>query len=141
MIVARISRTLLPLVALLVALLGLPGTASAASAAPIAYNTKTQWLTADPDSSLPQSCVQRRITLASGHYDWGIIGAAERPDLYLGAGGYTWKDCLTPEDGYYIQQSSLDPDNPAWQTIFLTDYWFLADSQTMQWGSYLDPHF
>ncbi|MCT2588398.1 hypothetical protein LHJ74_00290 [Streptomyces sp. N2-109] len=138
----RIARTFLSLMALLgVAILTVPGTALAAPTADPAYNTKTQHLTSEPTSDMPESCIERSITLASGYYDWRIKGAAERPDLYLGAGRYTWKDCLIPGDGFYVQQSSLNPDNPDWDTILLTDYWFLAYSGSHQWGSSLLPHF
>ncbi|SOD62867.1 hypothetical protein SAMN06297387_10830 [Streptomyces zhaozhouensis] len=61
--------------------------------------------------------------------------------MHLGADTYTWKDCLIPGDGYHVQQSTLHPDTPDWDEALLTDYWFLYDSQEIQWGSSLDPHF
>ncbi|MGY0055140.1 hypothetical protein ACWY4P_00900 [Streptomyces sp. LZ34] len=140
---ARISRILLSVMALLgVAILSTPGTASAAQDYPTAYNTKTQYLKAQPTSDMPKSCVERHITLLGGDYDWGqILGAGDRPNLYLGAGAYTWEDCLYPDDDFYIHQTKLNPDNPDWDEISLTESVFLADSDSYTWGSYLDPRF
>jgi hypothetical protein len=41
-----------------------------AAAYPTAYNIKTQYLTATPDDSMALSCVERRVYLAEGQYDW-----------------------------------------------------------------------
>lgn len=141
-IVARILQRLIAGTALLgVATLGASGTASAADTA---HNRKTQYLTAEPTSDMPTSCVERRIKLATGYYDWKMEHHSSeegRHDFRIGAGWYTWKDCLYPYDGFYVQQSTLNPDNPDWDTAILTDSWSLAFSQSIQWGSKLDPHF
>ncbi|RKN45744.1 hypothetical protein [Streptomyces hoynatensis] len=145
---ARIPRGLLTVTALLgLAALAAPGAAAASDASdasaqdhPTAYNTKEQFLTADPERGMDTSCVERRISLGSGDYVWGIIGAGERT-LYLGSGTYTWKDCLIPDDGFYVQQSTLNPDNPDWDTAILTDTWSMYGDQIAEWGSFLDPQF
>ena len=140
---ARISRILAAATALLgLSALGAPGALAAAGSPqaqdyPTAYNTKEQWLTADPERGMPTSCVERRITVASGSYRWGILGAGERT-LYLGADTYTWRDCLIPDDGFYVQQSTLNPDNPDWDQALLTDTWHLYGDQVAEWGSFLD---
>ncbi|MBE8524816.1 hypothetical protein ILP97_46305 [Amycolatopsis sp. H6(2020)] len=139
----RLLRILSTLTALLGAIaLGVPGAASAAPAAEIAHNTKSQYLTNRPTSGLPKSCVERRISLATGRYDWAQQGGpGERLDLYLGAGWYAWKDCLEPRSGYYRHTTSLNPDNPDWQTIELRGDWKPAVAGPWTWGSYLDPRF
>jgi hypothetical protein len=140
---ARISRVLLAGTALLaVAVLGAPSAASAEQDFPTAFNTREQWLTADPTPVDDTACVDRRVELASGHYDWDQwLGNAQRLDVYLGAGWYTWEDCLIPEDGYYVQETSLNPDNPEWDTIRLEDSFRLTQHGTYTWGSILDPRF
>ncbi|WP_329474880.1 hypothetical protein OG555_24515 [Kribbella sp. NBC_01484] len=60
--------------------------------------------------------------------------------IRLGAGDYTWTDCLKPKDGYYIHTSTLDPDNPAWETASVSQslyfYRALPEGDTT-WGSQL----
>ena len=131
----------LPLVVAGALLIGLAGPASAA---PIAYNTKTQFLTARPTDNLATSCVQRRIALAGATYEWGAYtGGAYFPERGIGirAGNYTWKDCLDPKNGYYQHSSWLDPDAAGLPTASWTDTVTLSASGTIQWGSYLDPPF
>ncbi|MFI9588103.1 hypothetical protein ACIHCQ_41420 [Streptomyces sp. NPDC052236] len=128
------------------AVLSTPGTASAAPAAVTAKNIKTQYLTDKPTGDMPNSCVERRIYLASGNYDWGHVrGSTDtvvRPNLYLGAGWYTWGDCLDPAwGGYYIHSTWLDPDNPDWKSINITSDLEIPASGAWTWGSFLDPRF
>ncbi|WP_210583438.1 hypothetical protein [Streptomyces sp. GESEQ-35] len=136
---ARILRRLIPVTAVLgVAVLGMPGTASAAETA---YNIKVQYLEARPSGG-QQSCVQRRISLASGYYDWSQqVGQGERLNVYLGKGDYTWTDCLRPVWGYYSHTTTLEPDNPDWSQINLLDDVTLDASDDYAWGSKLDPRF
>ncbi|MDT0265702.1 hypothetical protein RM844_05285 [Streptomyces sp. DSM 44915] len=143
---ARISRTLVTLTCLLgAAALGAPGTAAAAPAAAdaeTAYNTKTQELTHQPTPTMPESCVERTITLAAGTYDWGqTLADGHRPDFQLGAGEYRWQDCLYPDGDFYTQQTTLDPANPDWDAVDLTETVTLTETREYTWGSYLDPQF
>ncbi|WP_101790138.1 hypothetical protein [Nonomuraea indica] len=123
-------------------------TPAAAAEAVTAYNYKIQYLVAEPDDSMETSCVQRRIELAAGNYDWAQFfnGGADvmRPNMYLGAGWYTWTDCLDPNgsDAYdYFHTTTLDPDNPSWETATISGPWWLADSKNVGWGSRLAPLF
>jgi hypothetical protein len=122
------------------ALVAPPGTAQAAA---IAYNQKNQFLTAYPADSMATSCKSRRIWLASGTYDWGQLMATHsylvRPDMYLGAGWYTWKDCLDPKDSYYSHTTWLDPDNPNWVTASINGLWNLTYSGNYNWGFHPRP--
>lgn len=143
----RVRYGLLSVMALVcVALLGAPGAASAAPTDyPTAYNTKTQYLVSNPHSGMAGSCVSRRITLGTGHYDWGhVMGARQtvvRANLYLGQGVYTWEDCLWPHDGFYVQTTSLNPDNPDWDTVYLSEDLDVRSTGTWTWGGFLDPRF
>ncbi|GAA2809840.1 hypothetical protein GCM10020219_097140 [Nonomuraea dietziae] len=119
-------------------------TPAAANSNPTAYNTKTQYLTNSPIDSMPGSCVQRRVYLASGHYNWALIMNKavdpRRSNFWVGAGWYSWADCLDPiSGGQYLHTSTLDPDNANWQTVAVSDKWFLGKSGNTSWGSYLDP--
>jgi hypothetical protein len=106
-----------------VAVLGAPTTASAADEFPTAYNTKTQLLTNKPESGMDASCASRRISLIAGDYDWEqTLALGSRSNLRLGSGMYTWEDCLYPDDGFYVQQTTLNPDTKGWETISLTDW-------------------
>ncbi|WP_413099165.1 hypothetical protein [Streptomyces sp. Inha503] len=141
-IVARISRITLALTALLgVAVLSAQSPASAAAQDnPTAFNTREQFLDAHPTPIMDKVCIDRRIELAAGNYDWNqVLGDAKRSNVYLGAGWYTWEDCLIPDDGFYRQETSLNPDNSDWQTIRLKDDERLTQSAIFTWGSYLDP--
>lgn len=139
----RTPRILLSAMALLGgAALSVPGTASAADDFPTAYNTKTQYLKDPPTSDMDTSCVERQIFVTSGDYDWGqILGSGKRPNFRLGAGDYTWQDCLYPDDDFYVHQTTLDPKNPHWDSVSLTTSVFLSRSGDFRWGSYLDPKF
>ncbi|WP_336214905.1 hypothetical protein [Nonomuraea sp. LPB2021202275-12-8] len=120
-------------------------TTGVSDAAPVAYNYKTQYLTQNPVDSMGTSCVDRPIQLAAGNYNWAqfLGGAVDivRPNFYLGAGRYTWTDCLDPKDGYYVQTTWLNPDNPNWPTASASGPWTLYSSGNFTWGSYLDPLF
>ncbi|TDC23289.1 hypothetical protein E1265_13165 [Streptomyces sp. 8K308] len=136
---ARTSRTLLAGAALTtMAVLGSPGTASAAQDHPTAYNTKTQFLDASPDSGMAMSCVERSIYLATGDYRWGHVWADGGEPIRLPAGTYTWTDCLDPQNGYYTQQSRLRGPGGTYDLI---ESWQLWEDGTYEWGSYLDPQF
>ncbi|MEV6130510.1 hypothetical protein AB0M05_27310 [Streptomyces violaceusniger] len=142
---ARISRILMLTALFGAAALVVPGAASAVPAtvtAETARNTKTQELTNNPNSGMPESCVERRISLATGTYDWAQIGGlGERSNLNLGQGWYTWKDCLDPGNGSYDHTTWLNPDNPDWETIELHGEWKPEVPGNWQWGSFLDPRF
>ena len=116
-----------------------------AQAAKTAYNTKTQWLSGRPNNSMPRSCVERPITLASGRYDFlQIVGNLHTPirwDVHLGAGTYTWKDCLEPNDGYYTHTTLLIPNNPDWPLLHAINNVYSISTGDTTWGSYLDPRF
>ncbi|MFF4847550.1 hypothetical protein [Streptomyces sp. NPDC001194] len=121
-----------------VALAGAP-----ASAADTAYNTRSVWLDGVPRWSDADACTTRSMTLASGNYTWTQIWEGSRTpsrDLYLAAGTYTWTDCIRPQDGYYLQTSSLS--KPGLDTAYLNDPVQHHFSQgTYTFGSLLDPHF
>lgn len=125
------------------------GLAGPASAAPIAYDTKTQYLAAHPVDDDPTSCVQRRIYLATATYVWGVYlefagntgHYFPQRNQYLGAGNYTWKDCLDPKNDDYRLTSSLDPDHAGWPTASWTVPVDISPSGYWEWGSYLDPPF
>jgi hypothetical protein len=118
-------------------------TAPSAAAAETAYNQKTQFLTADPNAGMVESCMDRRIFLRDGVYDWGQRMGGDRrvprPDMILGNSWYTWKDCLVPRNGHYTHFTSLDPDTPGWSTANMRGDWDLGSSRDYTWGSYLDP--
>ncbi|MFE3582238.1 hypothetical protein [Streptomyces vinaceus] len=98
-----------------VALAGAP-----ASAADTAYNTRSVWLDGVPRWSDADACTTRSMTLAGGNY--------------------TWTDCIRPQDGYYLQTSSLS--KPGLDTAYLNDPVQHHFSQgTYTFGSLLDPHF
>ncbi|MBM0206315.1 hypothetical protein JNW90_27365 [Micromonospora sp. STR1s_5] len=123
----------------------------AAAANPNAYNTKTQYLTNHTSDSDPLSCVERRIYLADGSYNWRYrFGGYEeivRDNFHLGEGWYTWKDCLDPVAGHhpdagtYIQSTNLDPDNPNWQSVYYSSRMITWEAGAKTWGSYLRPLF
>ncbi|MBQ0902089.1 hypothetical protein [Micromonospora sp. U21] len=115
---------------------------SPAQAAATAYNTKIQWLSANPNGSMATSCQTISIKLAKGRYAWGNVRGAENiwvVDITLDAGTYTWRACLDPHDGgiYYFTSTLDGPSVPAnihlWIGIPADGHW--------RWGSYLDPYF
>jgi hypothetical protein len=139
-IVTRIARTLV----CLAASVGLSVLAAAgpAAAADTAYNTRTQYLVAHPDEGLPEACFERRIQLATGDYHWyQVLGSAYREDFRIGAGWYTWRDCLEPRDDEYYHETTLDPDNPDWVTVRLSSEPRVGSSGEVLWGSKLVPQF
>ncbi|CDR01223.1 hypothetical protein [Streptomyces iranensis] len=142
---ARISRIALSLVALLGGtILALPGTASADVTAVTAYNTRSQHLIDDPRLGWEESCVERRIKLDAGSYDWGRVMGSRHTSwrtIELGADWYTWRDCLWPKNGYYLQTTMLDPDNPDWVLVSDSASVEVAYTGTWTWGGYLDPQF
>jgi hypothetical protein len=143
------SLTLAGGLAALVTSLAAPATATAA-ANPTAYNTRyKQYLTTETNDSLPASCVSRRIYLADGLYNWGQLFGGQslilRPNMYLGSDWYTWTDCLDPENqlrpfvGRYTHSTTLNPDNPDWETAGLYNRWGVSAPSFFTWGSFLAP--
>ncbi|MCA2230447.1 hypothetical protein [Nonomuraea aurantiaca] len=138
--------------ALVGGLLALTASTVAPAAAAVnwtAYNLKEQFLTKAPIDSDPTSCVDRRIYLKADHYLWAHVYAGNvnftRPDIFLGEGWYHWSDCLDPKgsypNGYYWHSSSLDPDNPNWETVTIAGGWpGQVVSGIYKWGSCLHPH-
>lgn len=126
----------------------LPAAAASANYPP-AYNLRNQTIADYPLSSMPVSCVSRFINLAAGPYLWEQDTVA--PDgwlnLNLGAGTYTWKDCLypgDPQDGWYTQVSELiAPDNEEAGSITYSFELRATPSgyTTTTWGSELIPGF
>ena len=118
--------------------------AGPASAAPIAYNTKTQFLTNAPVDSMPTSCVQRRVYLAAATYEWGAFYSGlyrELRQIPLAAGNYTWTNCLDPKNDYYRNTGTLDPDAAGLPTAVINHDIDIASATTWQWGGYLAPPF
>ncbi|WP_329474874.1 hypothetical protein OG555_24480 [Kribbella sp. NBC_01484] len=144
----RAIQQLTLLVATAIALIGVTTPASASERYP-EVNATTAWLTAYPTPGLAAACTSRRVTLPSGPYEWDARYTAipawdfrieNFRRITLGAGTYTWTDCLKPSYGVYIHTSTLNPDNPAWQTatvdrIFEMFLW--TDSGQMMYGSML----
>ncbi|MEV1083746.1 hypothetical protein AB0I98_36980 [Streptomyces sp. NPDC050211] len=63
------------------------------------------------------SCIERRIHLASGNYDWGhtregVGDTVIRSNVHLVAGWYTWESCLYPFEDYYSQGLVPRPEVP-----------------------------
>lgn len=125
-----------------------------AHAADTAWNVQEIYLTDLPSSGMTKGEVQRRIYIPEGKtYGWfpyvmSRYGAPAHPrggqcggrEIYLGAGWYTWKDELFPLDKYYAQLLSLDPDNPAWNTVYFQCDYEIRPADWYTWGSGLDPH-
>ncbi len=135
----RLRSVLAVVVTANVALLAL---GSPAQAADTAYNTKIQWLTANPDGSMATSCRTISIKLDRGRYGWGNVRGADNfwiRDIDLASGTYTWRTCLDPRDGglYYFTSTLEATSAPAnihlWTSIPADGHW--------RWGSYLDPYF
>ncbi|WP_329474869.1 hypothetical protein OG555_24455 [Kribbella sp. NBC_01484] len=127
----------------------LAGTAGQASASTKVYNALSQYLSASPSDGMATACHSKRSSLVDDDYVWAgffyskVNGTFVEPELrniHLGAGDYTWTDCLKPKDGYYIHTSTLDPDNPAWKTASVSEivvlYPLLPGGETI-WGSQL----
>jgi hypothetical protein len=106
----------------------------------IAYDQKTQFLTADPVSGMAASCVSRPITLKADTYDFALfVGKASVPDVrqqYIVAGTYTWESCLNPLDGYYNLDSNLWSPQAYYD---ISDQWIVPVDGTYTWGSWLGP--
>lgn len=132
-------RKLLTLAAAAAALVTTMSPATPAAAQGSATNLKTQFLSAVPWWD-PVSCVERTIYLDAGSYAWDQVmddRTHHVRTISLGADTYTWKDCLAPQNGFYVQITTLDPHNPAWQTAVGYGTWSLTDSRTYTWGSRL----
>ncbi|GAB3158163.1 hypothetical protein GCM10027290_60820 [Micromonospora sonneratiae] len=137
------TRSMLSAIALVGAAVGatIALTATPASAADTAYLEKTQYLTSNPTDGMATSCTSKRIELAAGNYTWGNYRPGSFRDQYLGATTYTWTTCLDPKNGYYLQTTTLDPDQSGWATATISDNLIISPSGTWTWGSYIDPHF
>ncbi|MFJ4412219.1 hypothetical protein [Streptomyces sp. NPDC088910] len=142
----------LSLAALGMALVGFMAVTPSASAYDTATLERQQTIAANPAPSA-QSCQTRNITLASYWYEWSnfmdntfsIGGQTPRP-VYLVSGTYKWKVCLYfAGTRTYEEQSYLDPVDPSYDTVWLTDpqVSFLGSagrtSFTVYWGSQLVP--
>jgi hypothetical protein len=117
------------------------------AAAPTALDVHYQSLTSAPVPSMDYGWVHRRIWLEAGTYGWFTYiqpnangGDCNNRDIYLGAGWYEWADRLIPQQGTYFHDSKLDPDNPAWGTVFITCSHITLRAGYYTWGSALDPH-
>ncbi|MBU2669316.1 hypothetical protein KOI35_37975 [Actinoplanes bogorensis] len=109
--------------AIFLSTVGLAAPASAAPGDP-AYNLRTYRLSDTPNEG-NRSCFSSRIYLAAHNYarhlqiDGVSVDYHSRysGSLFLGAGNYTWTECLQgTRYRTYIHSQSLDPDNPAWNT-------------------------
>ncbi|MGJ6968641.1 hypothetical protein ACSDR0_42720 [Streptosporangium sp. G11] len=136
-------KKLLILIGVFLALTASVSAPAAADAGTTAYNSKTQYLSQWPLDNWDNSCVERRIYLAAGNYDWEQFWRDSvtplRTNLYLGAGWYTWTDCLDPRNNYYDHTTSLNPDNPNWETVVGEVVWQINSSGEYTWGSFLEP--
>jgi hypothetical protein len=119
----RLRRLAVVAAGIVLATVGLAAPAAAAPGDP-AYNVKTMLLTSWPNEG-NRSCVSRRIYLSAHNYARhlqldkfdGSVHERYSGSIYLGAGNYTWTDCLQGTVlQKYVHSQSLDPDNPAWNT-------------------------
>ena len=98
---------------------------------------KTQYLTDYPTPSMSTSCTAESVTLPAGEYYWYQgMGSADAGDRYieLKASAYIWMNCLTPGNGLYTEQSSLEPSSG--ETATLTDYTVSPEANgSVTWGS------
>ncbi|MFI0349981.1 hypothetical protein [Actinomadura sp. 9N407] len=128
-----------------VALVATPATPAAAAAYPTAYNTKTQYLTSAPEDHMPMSCVERRLFLAEGSYDWHQhlqdYAKLIRSGFQLGEGWYNLKDCFDPGTGIYYHTTWLTPENPSWEQVHTNRKIWLTKGGNITWGSSLTPLF
>jgi hypothetical protein len=133
------------------------GTNSSAYAATgdIAANTVTTTLTDSPTTANAQSCHNRYIKLAGDDYLWGLNNGSNPPvDSYkivprpgswveewitLGAGYYTWTDCLIPQGGYYIERTTLDPDAAGQASAVRSATVTVTVTGSYTWGTFLAP--
>jgi hypothetical protein len=130
-----------------------PSGALAPANFPPADDFKTQFLTATPVASDPNSCVSRSIGLAAGEYSWTYKMGGETitlsgSGLFIShAGTYSWETCLFTDDGFYQLASSLtssakDGDGDPIEVHDLQDTFIqLHSSGDYTWGSVLTPSF
>ncbi|SEQ10240.1 hypothetical protein SAMN04487983_100369 [Streptomyces sp. yr375] len=117
------------------------GSPPASAAGETATNKRTQYIAKYPATNA-HSCINRRIYLASDWYTWRLTGletgAADR-SIYLASGWYAWQDCLDYlGPGSYDQDSSLDPENPAYDTVRFSVFDYSV-GRDYYWGSSLTP--
>jgi hypothetical protein len=109
--------------------------------------TAVNYIADNPVDGMQTICLNGRLHLGAGHYDWGHVwdGQGEKlwQNLLLGESDYTMATCFDPKDGGYIQTSWLDPDHAGWGTISVSEVIILShgDAGTHTWGVYLDPLF
>ncbi|MDQ2845852.1 MAG: hypothetical protein M3Y77_05780 [Actinomycetota bacterium] len=109
-----------------------------AEASATAYNTRTEYLTSNPNPSLPASCQTRSIYLAAGTYFWAQVLAPAQRNIALKAGTYSWEICLFPDSGYYAEGSYLTPPSGATATLYYSPI-YVSQSGTYTWGDELAP--
>jgi hypothetical protein len=109
---------------------------------PPAYISRTQFLTNNPNSTLPASCTPvRTILLRAGNYNfWEFVGGtvmAANDNIFVPAGNYIWDACLVPQNGTYDESAAFADSNG--NIIAALDHVLvLATSGTWTWGSGLD---
>src|SRR5215472_4059992 len=71
------------------------------AAYPIAYNTRTQYLSAIPRPPDPYAYITRSITLAAGCYNYSLRwgGYQDEGAVQIPARSYTWRDHLAYNTG------------------------------------------
>ncbi|MEY9864500.1 hypothetical protein ABH935_010159 [Catenulispora sp. GAS73] len=105
--------------------------------APGATNNSSVYLAGNPSDTWAESCHSREIWLDGNNYQWNVDGffnVANPRSIYLATGWYFWQDCLLPENGYYIYNSSL---KGGVGTAYLGVMSLRIPTGTWNWGSYL----
>jgi hypothetical protein len=117
-----------------------------AGALPVAYNQGTQFLTDNPSLGMASTCVSRPIFLTLSDYQWLPFtspsaswinpGVGNGRNIELKSANYTWRDCLIPHDGFYVEQSTL---SGPWGSAVTSSSFQLRASGTYTWGTLLIP--
>jgi hypothetical protein len=97
---------------------------------------------------MASTCVSRAIFLTLSYYQWFPYTSptADWPNLDMGgeigrnlelkSANYTWRNCLIPQDGFYVEQSTL---SGPWGSAVTSDSFDLKASGTYTWGTLLIP--
>jgi hypothetical protein len=102
----------------------------------------TTWLSNAPTLSMPEICISKSIWLTAADYFWSVDlwdsvpGGFNESEISIASAMYKWSDCLIPEDGYYLQVSTL---SGPWgiATVTSGEQFFYSPSGQHQWGSIL----
>ncbi|MET9605255.1 hypothetical protein ABZZ17_09320 [Streptomyces sp. NPDC006512] len=96
------------------------GPAPATAAPAPAVVEQTRWLTNAPNSGMAPVSMHRDIYLVAATYTWQVYTCQDGytcidggRSIALNSGWYSWDCTLTPQDGYYSENCSLEtPGSP-----------------------------